>query len=275
LIRCGQYSGETPIANTDHVPNEPLAADTIFDIPYGPDTLQRFDLFLPAGRNASHTKLIVLIHGGAWTGGDKNESKPLLLGMGERLQDYAVANMNYRTDSTDKKLIPNAMNDIAAVLKELQKEKYQLSGDVVLYGGSAGGHLAQLYAYRFDTLNQVSSVITCSSPVDLCDPEIRFSPWFKSRVSIFTDTLLDPTHDQLRSSSPLYFISPNSPPTLSVFGDLDEMIPVSQARKLDSALKRNNVSSKVIIYKGENHSDWSFQHAEDFLLRIDTFLFKK
>ncbi len=56
--------------------NESIAAisalpeQTLMNIAYGDDSLQKMDVYLPANRRDS-TKVLFLIHGGAWTGGDK------------------------------------------------------------------------------------------------------------------------------------------------------------------------------------------------------------
>jgi acetyl esterase/lipase len=48
-----------------------IAAKTMLDVAYGTDPLQKMDIYLPANRSVTSTKVIVLIHGGAWTSGDK------------------------------------------------------------------------------------------------------------------------------------------------------------------------------------------------------------
>ena len=44
-----------------------------FDISYGNNELQTYDLFLPAGRSSATTDLVLLIHGGSWISGDKSD----------------------------------------------------------------------------------------------------------------------------------------------------------------------------------------------------------
>ncbi len=50
-----------------------LSASTKANVAYGSDPLQKMDYYLPAGRSSSTTKVLVLIHGGAWAAGDKSE----------------------------------------------------------------------------------------------------------------------------------------------------------------------------------------------------------
>ncbi len=73
-------------------PQNPLSASkTMLNVAYGTDPAQRMDIYLPAGRSATSTKVIVLIHGGGWTTGDKSMSTKYADTIKRRLADYAVA----------------------------------------------------------------------------------------------------------------------------------------------------------------------------------------
>ena len=48
-----------------------IAAKTMLDVAYGVDALQKMDIYLPANRSTTSTKVVVMIHGGGWTSGDK------------------------------------------------------------------------------------------------------------------------------------------------------------------------------------------------------------
>jgi len=45
---------------------------------YGPHERNKIDILLPAGRSTSKTKILVLIHGGGWIGGDKSDFSEIL-----------------------------------------------------------------------------------------------------------------------------------------------------------------------------------------------------
>ncbi len=57
--------------DSDTVQNTGLAQQEIWDVPYGSDSTQVMDIYLPANRSAEKTKTLIMIHGGAWTAGDK------------------------------------------------------------------------------------------------------------------------------------------------------------------------------------------------------------
>jgi len=50
-----------------------VSARTILDVAYGVDAKQTMDIYLPANRRADSTKIMVMIHGGGWTTGDKSD----------------------------------------------------------------------------------------------------------------------------------------------------------------------------------------------------------
>jgi acetyl esterase/lipase len=52
----------------------PIDEDVILnDVSYGQDSKQQMNVYLPKNRNSKSSKFMVLIHGGAWSTGDKDE----------------------------------------------------------------------------------------------------------------------------------------------------------------------------------------------------------
>ncbi|MBX9448243.1 MAG: carboxylesterase family protein, partial [Taibaiella sp.] len=72
-----------------------LSDSTMLNVAYGPDPMQRMDVYLPEDRN-TNTKVIVLIHGGAWSGGDKSDMTFIQPMIAEKWPEAAVVNINYR-----------------------------------------------------------------------------------------------------------------------------------------------------------------------------------
>ena len=117
-------------------------ADDHLVLSYGPDPLQTLDVWPSA---AFEPELIVFVHGGGWSRGDKrmmHGSDKLRHWQGEA---YAVASLNYR-------LVPDATveqqaRDIAAALALLKAQADELGFDaqyIALVGHSAGAHLVAL-----------------------------------------------------------------------------------------------------------------------------------
>jgi arylformamidase len=110
---------------------------------YGPDPLQKLDLWRPAAH--APAPLIIFVHGGGWKRGDKDNATGAakvnhLLG-----RSYAVASIDYR-------LVPAATveqqaGDVALALAWLRAHAaaYGVDPDrIVLMGHSAGAHLVAL-----------------------------------------------------------------------------------------------------------------------------------
>ena len=109
---------------------------------YGPDRLQAIDYW--PGRSAN-APLVVFVHGGGWSRGDKR----MMDGSDKlehwRASGYAVASVNYR-------LVPDATveqeaEDVAAAVAYLKARAGALGfdpGRIALVGHSAGAHLVAL-----------------------------------------------------------------------------------------------------------------------------------
>lgn len=114
--------------------------DGTVEIAYGGDARQRLD-FTPAARPGA--PLVLFIHGGAWSMGDKAMAGHMAAHFRER--GYAFASVNYR-------LVPDAdprqqAEDVAAAIALLIDDSRRLGIDrdrVMIMGHSAGAHLAAL-----------------------------------------------------------------------------------------------------------------------------------
>ena len=69
----------------------PVAASTQLNFSYGADPLQKMDVYLPEGRSAASTKMIILVHGGAWTQGGKSDFTPYVDTLKKRLPGWAIS----------------------------------------------------------------------------------------------------------------------------------------------------------------------------------------
>ena len=120
--------------------NSIVARDMPFAGPNSTDK-QRLDVYAPRGANAA--PVVVFIHGGEWTKGDKSEVsfKPKYLN--ENGVIFIAA--NYRLSGTDKH--PAQVDDVATAVKWVRDHVPEFGGDpkkIVLMGHSAGCHLVTL-----------------------------------------------------------------------------------------------------------------------------------
>src|SRR6478672_4709403 len=103
LASCSKSEGDTNPSST-----------TLLNLAYGTAAQQRMDLYLPNNRNATDTRLLIMIHGGGWSGGDKADLQQFVDTMKRRLPGYAIANINYRLAAGTSNLFPTQEMDVKA-----------------------------------------------------------------------------------------------------------------------------------------------------------------
>jgi arylformamidase len=111
------------------------------DISYGEDAKQRLDVYSPKG--VKQAPIVVFVHGGEWTRGDKAavSSKPSFLNE----NDIVFVSINYRL--TPAVTHPSHMSDVASALRWVHDHAVEIGGSptkIVLMGHSAGCHLVTL-----------------------------------------------------------------------------------------------------------------------------------
>jgi acetyl esterase/lipase len=247
-----------PEKNTDG-----FKALEISDMPYGTNPQQKMDVFLPAGRSTEKTPLLVYIHGGAWIDGDKSEFlqfKPLVE---QAFPDYAFISINYRLfDFTTKQnKFPTQEEDVAAALAfiETKLSEWKISSKLVLSGASAGGHLALLHGFK-NRKSEIKGLVVFFPPTDL--PSLY---GFNNLTTLGLTEILGGTPQTAsvayQNSSPVKFVSQDDPPTIFFHGETDQVVPISQSEKLETALKNNQIRHQFIRVPNQGHGFTSETNA--------------
>src|SRR4029077_7882792 len=101
----------------------------------------KLDVYYPANDDAASVPVVMMIHGGGWIAGTKEQSVLYIL---PYLQiGFAVVNVEYRMGAVA--LAPAAVEDCLCALhwigRNAKKYHFDLS-KLVITGGSAGGHVA-------------------------------------------------------------------------------------------------------------------------------------
>ena len=271
ITSCSKSTGE-PVDSS-------LEAQVLTDVPYGLDVKQKLDIHLPADRDGKQTKVLVLIHGGGWTGGDKNDLNNHVTELKSRFPGYAIANLNYRLHHNNQFKFPSQENDINAALHFLSANvrNYNISTQYILIGTSAGAHLALLQAYKYATSFSPLAVVSYFGPTDLADLYAHApNPGIPYLLSSLTGTTPSQNADAYRQSSPVHYVTGTATPTLIFHGSKDDLIPAAQSLLLKNKLQSVNVPHKLVIYPNEGHSlsgtnlTNSFEEIRTFLqLHID------
>ena len=212
------------------------------NISYGSDEQQKFDIALPANRGAN-TGVIILIHGGGWSAGDKSAFTKSLNFFAEN--GFACVTMNYRLaeEESDVKLT-QMLDDIGKVINLISEKsaEWKISDNLfALAGHSAGGHLALLYSYSKNINKKIKTVITMSGISDLNDDSFNSSGVLSEMIN---DILVNKNEDSRKKASPINNISSSSVPTLLIHGSSDEFVPYSQSEKLKKKLDEMHVRNQ-------------------------------
>ncbi|MDV6166797.1 alpha/beta hydrolase [Flavobacterium sp. DG1-102-2] len=260
----------TGCGNSDDENNAPLEAQTLTDVSYGTDAQQKIDIFLPYDRSIN-TKVIVLLHGGSWVGGDKSDVASLVPVLKIQFPDHAIVNMNYRLATETSPAYPKQIDDIKSVLEHLKSNNYQISSNYAFIGFSAGAHLSLLYAYAYDTEHNVKAICDVVGPADFTDPNYTSHPLYPSASQVLVGSS-SPTQEQIETINPVNHITTQSPPTISFYGGQDPLVPATQGPRLKAALDNANVYNEYNLYANGGHGDWDEATYADVYSKMTLFL---
>lgn len=224
----------------------------------GEDTLM-MDVFRPGEGTGRPVPAVVVIHGGAWISGKRQDMDALAQMLAN--QGVLAATVSYRLAPKHK--WPAMLDDVQTAVRFLRKESKRFNIDPAKMGAagaSAGGHLSLLLGYR-DTRDpkpalhpgpssKVQAVLNLFGPTDMSrDFGAMYDP-------LYMTLLGKPRKDaavEIRDASPVTFIDAKSAPTFTFHGDKDVVVPVAQARWLDEKLAAAKVERETVIVEGIGH----------------------
>lgn len=240
-------------------PHRPLPSYTVCNISYGPDKENTMDISLPEGRTES-TPVIILIHGGAWTGGDKSDFSFLRGYFCNR--GFAAFSVNYRLARVNGSGLKNILDDMVYMIESIKEKSGYLkySRDVIfLAGHSAGGHIAMLYSFSRAPEGTIRGVVSYCGLFDLTDPElVKFLSRMQENESTPVKNPFDRigfvagTDRQTRIEySPQFFT--RGIPVLLFCGKKDTIIPWRQSENLHKKMKERGFDSTLYVYPDMGH----------------------
>lgn len=230
----------------------------------------RLDLYRP--KNASSPRpLVVYVHGGGWQSGHTRhsgafENWPAVLAS-LSAKGYVVVSLEYRLSGEAP--FPAAFDDVKAALVWLRSHAGDYGIDpsrAVIWGGSAGGHLAALTAVSCGDLGSARATpAACAQGLVAWYGMFDFASTLQAEGSReanapaaghrFLDCVkaaCDP--NVVRMASPIAFVDAKDPPTLLIHGRRDAVVPVDQSISFDAALRSKGVQSTLKIIEGVDHS---------------------
>ena len=241
------------------------------DLSYGEGEANKFDLYLPADGTRETYGLVVYLHAGGFTSGDKAGDAEMLRWLCSK--GYVAAGINYTlfseahpganvyTQSTEIR------DSIPHVLAAAEERGYQIDRMAVA-GGSAGHTLAMLYAYRDGSNSPVPVKLTfgavgpsCFYPEDWGCFGLDKSPegaaalfGVMSGEAITPEMLGTPEYDQaVKNISAVAWIDENSPPTVCAYGAHDKVQAFPASKRLAAALEEHGVPHEYLVFPHSGH----------------------
>ncbi|MET0636454.1 MAG: alpha/beta hydrolase [Chitinophagaceae bacterium] len=242
------------------------------NIAYGTDSRQKMDLYLPAGRSLDSTRVIILIHGGAWVDGDKADFTQYVNLLRQQFPGYAIFNLNYRLATEGVNLFPTQENDVESAVNFIydHRDEYQVSGNFVYLGASAGAHLALLQGYKHISVVRPTAIIDLFGPTEL-KSLYNAAPVASTLLGKLLGGTPTANPGAYEQSSPLFFVNSLSTPTLLLHGGMDAVVPVSQSQTLRDKLIDAGVANDYIFYPNEGHG-WTGPNLTDTFQKVADFL---
>ncbi|MFF7169162.1 alpha/beta hydrolase fold domain-containing protein [Streptomyces pseudovenezuelae] len=260
------------------------------------------DLHLPAAHpSGGPVPVIVFLHGGGWRTGSRARFGPAFAAWQvspfDRLAaaGFAVASIDYRLSA--EAVFPAQLQDGKAALRWVREHAEALEFDaerVVLWGESAGGHLAALLGLttcrpELETDDpaavpyaDVVGVVDWYGPADLRTMQSQSLPdavtvpdAADSREAQLIGAPVPDAPRLAAEASPVTYVCAAAPPFLLAHGTADRFVPSAQSEQLANALRAcgSEVTLRLIdsvdhLWAGLPDPRTVFDEALDFALHV-------
>ena len=240
------------------------------DLSYGAGAANKFDLYVPADKSQDAYGLVVYLHAGGFTGGDKSGDAEMLEWLCSK--GYVAAGINYtlKNETNGASVYSQSVEireSIPYVISEAEKLGYHLDR-MAISGGSAGGCLALIYAYRDADTSPlpVRMVFEAVGPADFHQEDWTTYGLDQSdeacaaMFSAMSGTLISPEEiadgsylQTVKPISAVDWVTKNAPPTVMAYGRHDIVQPFAASQSLAAALEKNGVDHRYFVAEHSGH----------------------
>jgi len=237
-------------------------ADPMLDVVYAkpaPDTEVKMDIYQPEKAIRQPAPCVVVIHGGAWMSGKRQDMAAFCTELAKR--GVAAATVQYRLAPKFK--WPAMLDDVQTAVRYLRSNAAKYSIDpkrIGAMGASAGGHLALFLGARetrdpkpteyASTSSRVQAVFNIFGAVDMLND---FPNTLDGLYLMVLGKKREDAQEEIRGASPITSIDASMCPVFTVHGDKDPLVPVKQANRLDDKLKELKRPHELRIVPGMGH----------------------
>ena len=242
------------------------------DLPYGEGEANRFDLYLPKDGGKDSYGLVVYLHAGGFTMGDKADDRDMLAWLCSK--GYVAAGINYtlRDEAHPGASVLTQSNEVKAAVPQVVKAAEEAGYPIdrmAAAGGSAGHCLAMLYAYRDGGSAPVPVVLTFGGVgpssfyqedwgmfgLDRSDGACAELFGVMAGVEIGPEEVADGSYlEKVRPIAAAEWVSRNPVPTVAAYGTHDRVQPFLASLRLKAALEENRVDHVYLEFPRSGHA---------------------
>ena len=180
-----------------------------------------------------------------------------------------------RHGSAPRYFVPEMVEDIRRSVRFVRANAQRFAVDGQRLGitsGSSGGHLSLMVALTGDDGNagskdpiehvssRVQAAVAWFAPTDLVNwgstDGYRVIQQFKPELLAGLFPKITDLPEQLKTISPIYFVSKDDPPLLLIHGDCDLTVPLQQSQLLQEKYAGSGLPTDLVVHKGGGHSWW-------------------
>jgi acetyl esterase/lipase len=215
----------------------------------------RLDMARPAEGDGPFPGL-VFIAGGGWHAVEKSDWAEEICYAARR--GYFAATIEHRV--APQHPFPAPLEDVLCAVAWLRDRaaSYGLDPERLgVVGNSSGAHLALLAAFspadaqrstsQNATGGALRAVVNVYGPTELVAAYYTTRKENRSLLRGFLGGTPTELPDRYVQASPLTYVGSHCPPVLTLHGELDEVVPIEQARLLDRAMRQAGADHKLII----------------------------
>lgn len=223
----------------------------------------KMDIYFPKTASNALAPVVVYVHGGGWSAGDKAGGEGIVDIPELVTRGYLVASVNYRL--APQYPFPAQIEDVKCAVRFLRAnaKTYHLDPDRIgAMGGGAGGHLVSLLGLADETAgfegaggydeegSDVQAVVDMFGPIDLTASDFA-GPHTPLLQQVFGAT--SPQDPVLADASPVTYITKDAPPFLILHGDQDQLVPLSQSQEFYNKLKAAGAPVTLLVVKNAGY----------------------
>lgn len=217
------------------------------------------DLYRPSGEGPYPS--VLLVHGGAWKRGDREQVAGLARRLAQR--GYLVVNTTYRFAPEYR--WPAQFDDVRQAVRWMRGAGREQGIDperIATFGYSAGAHLAAMIGGAHDSPGleaadtRVRAVVAGGTPSDLSKYE---------GGRLIPNLMGVPRESHLAAylaASPTHHVSVGDPPVFLYHGTLDDLVPPDHAIDYKTLLDQAGVVNELFLIRGHGHFSAFFADGE-------------